>query len=806
MNPIRSLILVSVLPLLCSSPSLLAQDATTPEASQPALDPATVSWPRTFTVGAEEFAVFQPQISTWTGNQISGRFAVGVRATGSKEESYGTVAYSARTEIDKPNRLVTMEDFMLSDANFPTQPDKNSDYLKILGAHLPQAAKTIPLDHLESVFVVSGEVKKQVAVDVKNTPPRMIYTTQPSVLVLIDGPPVLKPLDKVYQRVINTPALLLLNTINSKYYAYASSTWYNSPSIEGPFVSDPNPPADIEEALKLALATKKVDPMDATGDETPALHLYTSSEAAELVQTTGMAQVVPVEGTNDLLYVTNTNNALFMDDQDDLYYALISGRWFSASSLYGPWTFVSSSDLPSDFQRIPVDHPKSNVLASVVGTPQSREAVIASSIPQTATVDRSKATLTVNYNGEPDFVPIEGTSLDYAKNSVTPVIMLNAHAYYANEGGLWFDSTSPEGPWAAATYVPDEIYTIPPSSPIFYVTSCYVYGFTPEDVYTGYTPGYTGAVVSTDGVVVNGTGYVYPPVIIDDNWIGYPPTYGYGWGMAVGAYTAFAYGFAAGVDYGCWAHPYWGGYGHGWGYGYSHVNVNSTSFYNHWGTAVRSTGVSGYNAWTGNSFAGQRATAFNPYTGARAAGSRGAVSNAYTGNYAAGRQGAGYNPSTGRFAAGQQGVVGNAYTGNAAGVNRGVAGNVKTGNAVAWNNGNVMTDHQGNIHSLSADGNYNSYDRSGWNNNTTAASSWGNRSWNQSSSGSLSDRSSNGFGQSNDGFSSPLNRNSSDSLGSQRFGQSLGSQRFGGFRDSGGGGFGGGGRRFGGGGFGGRRR
>jgi hypothetical protein len=800
MNVIQSLVFVSAFALFFATPLLLAQDASTPEASQPALDPASVSWPRTFTVEGEEYAVFQPQISTWTGNQISGRFAVGVRPTGSKEESYGTIAYTARTEIDKLNRLVTMEDFMVSKPDFPTEPAKNNAYLKILSAHLPQAAKTIPLDHLESVFVVSGEVKKQVAVAVKNDPPRMIYTTQPSVLVLIDGPPVLKPLDKVYKRVINTPALLLLNTLNSKYYAHAANTWYNSPSIEGPFITDPNPPADIEEALKLALATKKVDPMDATGGEPPALHLYTSTEAAELVQTTGMAQVVPVEGTNNLLYVTNTDNALFMDDQDGLYYALISGRWFSATSLYGPWTFVSSSDLPSDFQRIPSDHPKSNVLASVVGTPQSREAVIASSIPQTATVDRSKATLTVNYTGDPDFVPIEGTTLDYAKNSATPVIMLNAHAYYANEGGLWFDSTSPTGPWAAATYVPNQIYTIPPSSPIFYVTSCYVYGFTPEDVYTGYTPGYTGAVVSSDGVVVNGTGYVYPPVIVDDNWIGYPPTYGYGWGMAVGAYTAFAYGYAAGADYGCWAHPYWGGYGHGWGYGYSHVNVNSANFYSHWGTAVRTNGFSGYNAWTGNSFAGQHASTFNPYTGARAEGSRGAASNAYTGNYAAGRQGAGYNPATGRFAAGEKGIAGNAYTGNAAGVSRGVAGNVKTGNAVAWNNGNVYTDHNGNIHSNSEAGNYNSYDRSGWSNNTASASSWGNRSWNQSNSG---------LGQSNNSFNSPLNRNSSDSLDSQRFGQSLGSQRLGGFRDSGGGGFGGfgGGSRFGGGsgGFGGGR-
>jgi hypothetical protein len=207
----------------------------------------------------------------------------------------------------------------------------------LLKKHLPEKAKTIPLDHLESVFVLSEEVEKQAEVAVKNDPPRIIYTTQPAVLVLVDGPPVLKPLDKVYERVINTRVVLLLNKLNSKYYCYAARKWYNAPSIEGPFIADPDPPADIKPALQLALATKKVDPMLPTGNETPPLNLYTSTTAAELIQTTGIANVTPVQGTANLLYVTNTDNALFLDVENSNYYALVSGRWFRSTSLYGPW-------------------------------------------------------------------------------------------------------------------------------------------------------------------------------------------------------------------------------------------------------------------------------------------------------------------------------------------------------------------------------------------------------------------------------------------------------------------------------------
>ena len=262
----------------------------------------------------------------------------------------------------------------------------------------------------------------------------------------------------------------------------------------------------------------------------------------------------------------------------------------------------------------------------------------------------------------------------------------------------------------------------------YYVTSCYVYGSTPDYVYTGYTPGYLGTVVAQGGVVVNGTGYQYPPAIIGSTWIGYPPTYGYGWGMAVGAFTGFAFGFAAGAAESCWCQPYWGGYGsaYGSGWNYSHVNLNSTSFYNRWGDAVHSSGW-GYNAFNGRAWAGQHAATFNPYTGARAEGSRGAVFNHYNDKYAAGRQGVAYNPTTGRFAAGQRAVVGNAYNGTARSVDRGVAGNVKTGNAVAWNHGNVYADHDGNIHSYSDSGQHFNYEGGGWHRDLASSSSWGDR-------------------------------------------------------------------------------
>ena len=63
-----------------------------------------------------------------------------------------------------------------------------------------------------------------------------------------------------------------------------------------------------------------------------------------------------------------------------------------------------------------------------------------------------------------------------------------------------------------ATSVPPVIYTIPPSNPLYRVTYVEVYGNTATTVTYGYTIGYEMGYVS-NGVVVYGTGYYYPPVI-----------------------------------------------------------------------------------------------------------------------------------------------------------------------------------------------------------------------------------------------------------------------------------------------------
>jgi len=84
-------------------------------------------WPRRFDVAGVSFAVYQPQVEEWTGNRFSARAAFQVTEQ-KAEPSYGVLWFSARTEIDKVNRLVAFSDFKVTRVNVPSSSDRTLIY------------------------------------------------------------------------------------------------------------------------------------------------------------------------------------------------------------------------------------------------------------------------------------------------------------------------------------------------------------------------------------------------------------------------------------------------------------------------------------------------------------------------------------------------------------------------------------------------------------------------------------------------------------------------------------------------------
>ena len=519
LNTVVYFVIVAVAGLAAQSPSWVSPlPAVAAETSVAGAPTNPDPWPRKFSflgsAGNVTLLVYQPQVEKWEGNQLSFRAAVGAQTTGEDGETFGVIWGTARTEVNKAVRMVTLEDLSLSRSNFPTLSDNGASYRNQLQLLFSGTARTIALDRLQASLAASGSVNPA-GVVVKNDPPQIIVSYSPAILVPISGRPVWRDVpDSRFERVINTRALILRKKWESTCYLHVYDGWLSAVSVEEPWSQATNLPWRIEDVANKLVEKKLVDPLNGGNAQPPPSlangvpTIYVSQKPAELIVFKGQPNLEPISQTA-LLWASNTTADVIVDTTTNFYYVLISGRWCRASSLNGPWRYVASNNLPPDFSGIPPASPAGVVLASVAGTPQAREAVIANTIPQTATIPRTGGpTFSPVFDGAPQFRPIPGTPLQYVVNSPTPIIRVDAYTYDALRAGVWFTATSLNGPWVVATSVPAVIYTIPPSSPLYYVTFVHVYGYTAEVVYVGYTPGYLGTVVEPDGTVVYGTGYV----------------------------------------------------------------------------------------------------------------------------------------------------------------------------------------------------------------------------------------------------------------------------------------------------------
>jgi hypothetical protein len=561
-------------------------------------------WPRRYAVtGGGTAVLYQPQVASWTDQKrMVAWSAVSYQAKDAKKPALGTIKIEADTNVAVEDRLVDFRNFSITESNFSTlSRDQSRDLVAGLQKAIPDAERVIALDRVTAAIDKSSIGPKETP-GVKADPPRVFYSTKPAILVNFDGSPVWSPIKDVdLKYAVNTNWDVFEYQPDKSLYLRNNDTWLKAIAISGPWWPAGKLPASFSKipADENWKDVKANVPGRSVG-ESAVPTVFSSTEPAELLLLRGAPAYQAVTGTS-LLWVSNTDSDLFRLGKTGNFYYLVAGRWFSAPGPGGPWTFATPN-MPEDFKRIPVEHPRSRVLASVPGTDQAAEAVLLAQIPHTARVDvKALKAPDVQYQGEPQFQRIDGTSLARAANTDKDIIKVG-DLYYMCFQAVWFMARSPNGPWEVATSVPKEIYTIPASSPshsVTYVTIEEDNDADDEWVTFAYVAAYTGMAIAW-GCAVWGTGWYYPPYV--------------GYGGFYPAYYAYprTYGFNA------WYNPYTGSYGRG------------AAVYGPYGGAGAG---AVYNPRTGTYARG--AAAYGPY-GSRAVGQ---AWNPRTGTYAATRQG-----------------------------------------------------------------------------------------------------------------------------------------------------------------------
>lgn len=745
-------------------------------------------WPRGYSLPSEaQIVIYQPQIASWDNQkQLLAYAAVSYVGKGQQKPALGAIKLETETEVSLEQRLVKFSKIKIVETNFQTlSKEQTQEIVNEIEKNIPDEDRVIALDRVLA-YVDKSTINPKNVEGLKSDPPRIILTYSPSILVSFDGQPIWSPIkDNELKFAVNTNWDIFQHQPTGLYYLRIDNSWLRATDLNG-FWSRAGKLPDSFNKLPQDENWKDVRE-SLPGQPAKTLpKVYVANDPTELILINGQPKYEPVPNTG-LLWISNTESDLFRFGKEGPVYYLVAGRWFSAPGLGGHWTFATPN-LPEDFKRISLEHPRSRVLASTPGTQQAAEAVLLAEIPQYARVNKKELQAPdVNYNGEAQYEKIQGTQLQRAANTDKEIIKYG-DAYYMCYQGVWFMANSPKGPWTIATSVPEDIYKIPPSSasyPVTYVTVAQDEDDDDDWVTFAAYAGYSGLMIGW-GCAVWGSGWYYPPY------------YGYG------GYYPIYYPYWRTYGYGAWYNPYTGVYG------------TAGRIYGPYGGAGFG---ARYNPSTGTYARG--AFAYGPY------GARGAAQayNPRTGAYAATRQGSNVYGSWGstHVQRGDDWVNTKRFTnsaGNTTRVTRGDQGGMISrrgpdgGGFVGARGDNVYAGRDGEVYRRDQNGSWQKWENGGWNSPARAEQrgsvrdSMMNdraRSENQASA-DRTGNSSRGT-QMDRGTMNNLERDrAARSTGSQRsrdFGnysrssgsRNVGGYRGGGFSRGGGGGFRGGGRR-----------
>jgi hypothetical protein len=674
-------------------------------------------WPRQFKNNGSVLVVYPPQVEDWQHYQtIDFRMAFSLMPAYQTKSVVGVVYVNATTDVDTYSHMVAISKMNITSVHFPSLDPGTAASMEQIVRSALNISKTVNVS-MERIVACTPKPQSTPSVNVQNIPPVIFVSNTAAIILQLEGQPALTDATPGgIKYVFNANWPVFFDPASSNYYLFDNSEWQTASQLSGPWTfTSALPMSLINLATNNNWATLLKGAIPAQAWQTGSLPIiFYSTTPAEIILFKGQPAMASIEGTR-LTYATNTNNAVFYSNATNLYYYLAAGRWFSAPGLNGPWTFATA-DLPADFANIPTSSPAAGVLSSVPGTQEAADAVMIAQIPTKTTMSVNSAPpITISYSGAPQYVAIDGTTLSYVENTNDKVIMVSSNQFYACVGGFWYVAASPQGPWAIATSVPQVIYTIPASSPVYNVTYVTQTVVVTGTVQSSYTAGYMGAFVVGVGVgviIASGTGYYHPPYMYYPP-MGYPVCYASA--VTYGAYAYHPYSYYGGVSYGASYNSYTGTYSRSaTAYGPYGSATAKQSYNPYTGTATRSGSVS---TPYGTTSAGQ---AYNTKTGA--SGSTIQNTNAYGSSGASSyNNGHGTTTQTTHTTNNYGQTTATAQNSNGAKA-VGASGPNGSGTVAKSANGNMYATKDGNVYSNTG-GSWSQADNSKYSSSTSAQSS-----------------------------------------------------------------------------------
>lgn len=209
----------------------------------------TNEWPRKLQLGDMTVLLDAPQAETLDGTRLKARGTARFQRVDA-EPAVASLWYDADVEVDRDRRIVTLASVNVPRLQLPgASPAKQQRLATRLGPVITRHRLTLPLD---DVLAGAKLASRRDAAPPKlgTDPPRVLFETQPAVLVVFDGAPRFRAVEGTrLERALNTPFLVLHDPSANAYWLDGGTMWFRAPDAAGPWTKADDVP---KEAAQIA--------------------------------------------------------------------------------------------------------------------------------------------------------------------------------------------------------------------------------------------------------------------------------------------------------------------------------------------------------------------------------------------------------------------------------------------------------------------------------------------------------------------------------------------------------------------------
>lgn len=214
----------------------------------------TQDWPKDIVSGGYTITLYQPENASYLDNKLTSSLAFGIKKQG-EEPVFGMLWTTSVLDVDRTSRQASLASVKIDEIRLPNEvtDEQKAKFQNLINTEVPKWNIEFPLDEL----IESLEEVSVTASELNNTPPKILFANEPTALILIDGEPKLKEVEKGYELVQNTGAFIMKERTTKNFYLKGGDFWYQSKAALGPWESIKKAPSKVESIAKKAAPEKK---------------------------------------------------------------------------------------------------------------------------------------------------------------------------------------------------------------------------------------------------------------------------------------------------------------------------------------------------------------------------------------------------------------------------------------------------------------------------------------------------------------------------------------------------------------------